>query len=105
MKSRCVAALALVAGISIGAPGIHSLQAQPKPPVYMIGMIDVSNADGFGKEYLPPAGASIRAHGGVYVAAGPGTVIEGSPPGTRFVILKWDSLEQLRDWRDSPEYT
>ena len=34
------------------------------------------------------------------LAAGPGTVIEGSPPGTRFVILKWDSMEQLKGWRE-----
>jgi len=39
------------------------------------------------------------------LAAGPGTVLEGSPPGTRFVILKWDSMEQLKGWRNSPEYT
>ena len=39
------------------------------------------------------------------LAAGPGTVIEGSPPGTRFVVLKWDSMEQLKGWWDSPEYT
>jgi uncharacterized protein (DUF1330 family) len=105
VKSGHVVALALLAGIGIGAASVHDLQAQAKPPVYMVGMIQVSNADGFAKEYLPPAGASIKAHGGVYVAAGPGTAIEGSPPGTRFVILKWNSLEQLRGWRDSPEYT
>ncbi len=103
MKSGYV--LALLAGIGIGAVGVSGIQAQSKPPVYMIGMIDVSNADGFGKEYLPPAKASILAHGGAYLAAGTGTVIEGSPPGTRIVILKWGSLEQLKNWRDSPEYT
>jgi uncharacterized protein (DUF1330 family) len=31
-------------------------------------------------------------------------VIEGTPPGNRFVILRWDSLEQLKGWRNSPEY-
>ena len=105
MRPRHIVASALLAGIGVGAVGARSLQAQPKPPVYMIGMIDVRDAAGFGKEYLPPAQASIKAHGGAYVAAGPGTVIEGSPPGTRFVILKWDSLEQLQGWRYSPEYT
>jgi len=105
MKPGYAVALATFAGIGMGALGLHGLQAQTKPPVYMIGMVDVSNADGYAKEYLPPARASILAHGGVYVAAGPGTVIEGSPPGTRFVILRWDSLEQLKGWRYSPEYT
>ena len=105
MKTRYAVAIAMLAGIAMGALGLGGLQAQEKPPVYMIGIVDVSNADGYAKEYLPPAQASIKAYGGVYVAAGPGTVIEGSMPGTRFVILRWDSLEQLKGWRNSPEYT
>jgi uncharacterized protein (DUF1330 family) len=101
MKPGYVVALAILAGIGIGAGGMHRLQAQAKPPVYMIGLIDVSDMNGYTKEYLPAARASIKAHGGVYVAAGPGTVMEGSPPATRFVILRWGSLEQLKAWRDS----
>jgi len=105
MNTGYVVALAMLSGIGIGAVGARSLQAQAKPPVYMVGPVDVSNMDGYAKEYVPPARASIKAHGGVTLAAGPGTVIEGSPPGTRFVILKWDSMEQLKGGRDSPEYT
>jgi uncharacterized protein (DUF1330 family) len=105
MKTPYVVAFAVLAGIGMGAVGVHSLHAQAKPPVYMVAVVDVSDADGYAKEYLPAAGASIKAHGGVYVAAGPGTVIEGSLPGTRFVVLRWDSLEQLKAWYDSPEYT
>jgi uncharacterized protein (DUF1330 family) len=29
--------------------------------------------------------------------------IDGEPP-KRLVILKWDSIDQLKDWRYSPEY-
>jgi uncharacterized protein (DUF1330 family) len=104
MKTRYAVAVATLVGIGIGALGVHRLHAQAKPPVYMIGLVDVTNPGGYAKDYLPPAKASILAHGGVYVAAGPGTVIEGSPPGTRFVILRWDNLEQLKGWRYSPEY-
>ena len=104
MKRGYIVTLAMLSGIGIGAVGVRSLQAQAKP-VYMVGLVDVSNMDGYAKEYLPPAQASIKAHGGVTLAAGPGTVLEGSPPGTRFVILKWDSMEQLKGWRNSPEYT
>ncbi len=104
MKTRSAVALAMLAGIGMGALGLHGLQAQTKPPVYMIGIVDVTNPAGYAKEYLPPAQASLKPHGGVYVAGGPGTVIEGSLPGTRFVILRWDSLEQLKGWRYSPEY-
>jgi len=105
MTTRIAVALATLAGVGMGAAGMRSLNAQPGPSVYQIGMISVSNADGFAKEYLPPAQAAIKAHGGVYVAAGPGTVIEGAPPGTRFVVIRWQSLAQLKGWWESPEYT
>lgn len=105
MRPSYAVALAMLAGIGIGAVGVHTIHAQATPPVYMVGLVNVSDMDGYTKEYLPPARASIIAHGGVYLAAGPGTVIEGSPPGTRFVLLRWNNLEQLRGWRDSPEYT
>jgi uncharacterized protein (DUF1330 family) len=105
VKTGYTIALAILAGTGMGAVGARILQAQTKPPMYMIGVVNVSNADGYAKEYLPPAQASIKAHGGVTLAAGAGTVIEGTPPGSRFVILRWDSLEQLKGWRDSPEYT
>ena len=81
---------------------IQSLHAQAKPPVYMIGLNDVTNADGYAKEYVPLAQASIKAHGGVYVAAGSGNMIDGTLPKGRVVILRWDSLETLKAWRDSP---
>src|SRR5690242_13949600 len=105
MKTRNALALATLAGFGIGAGGMYSLNAQPKPPVYQIGMVEVSNPEAYAKEYLPPAQASMKAHGGVYVAAGPGTMIEGSPPGTRFVVIRWQNLEQFKGWWESPEYT
>ncbi len=104
MRTSSAVALATLAGFGIGAVGMYGLRAQPKPPVYDIAMIDVTNPDAYAKEYLPRSQATIKAHGGVYVAAGQGTVLEGSPPGTRFVILRWESLEQLKGWRESPEY-
>ena len=32
------------------------------------------------------------------------TATEGTQPKGRVVVMRWDSLEQLRAWRDSPEY-
>ena len=104
MKSTYVAALSMLAGMAVGAAAIQSLHAQAKPPVYMIGLNDVTNADGYAKEYVPLAQASIKAHGGVYVAAGPGNMIDGTLPKGRVVIFRWDSLETLKAWRDSPHY-
>lgn len=94
----------MLAGIGIGAAGGQGLHAQAKLPVYMIGNNEVTNQEGYATEYLPPAQASIKAHGGRYIAAGKGTAIDGEPPKGRVVILRWDSMEQLLAWRHSPEY-
>ena len=104
MKNRYTLALAALAGVGLGAGVVQSLHAQTKPPVYMIGINDVTNADGYKNEYLPPAQASIKAHGGVYVAAGTGTIIDGDLPKGRVVVIRWDSMDQLLAWRHSPEY-
>jgi uncharacterized protein (DUF1330 family) len=104
MRQHYVAALSMLAGFGIGALAIHGLHAQAKPLIYMIGNNEVTDPEGYAKEYLPPAQASIKAHGGRYLAAGKGTAIDGEPPKGRVVILVWDSMEQLLAWRHSPEY-
>jgi len=104
MKASHKIAIALVAGAAIGGAAVHELHAQAKPPVYMIGMNEVTDQDGYSKEYVPRAQAAIKAHGGVYVAAGPGTMIDGALPTKRVVILRWESMEALMAWHESPDY-
>ena len=104
MKTKYAVALSILAGAAIGGAAIQTLHAQTKPPVYMIALNEVSNSDGYAKEYLPAARKTIANHGGVYVAAGTGTQLTGNLPNGRVVILRWGSLEQLLAWRNSPEY-
>jgi len=104
MKTRYAVALSMLAGMAVGAAAVQSLRAQTKPPVYMIALNEVTDADRYGKEYVPPAQASVKAHGGVYVAAGPGTALEGDLPKGPVVIIRWDSLEALKAWKDSPDF-
>ena len=104
MKTKYAIALTLIGGVAIGAGAISVLHAQAKPPVYMIAINEVSNQEGYAKEYLPDAQKAIKDHGGVYVAAGPGTQIAGGLPNGRVVILRWESMEVLQKWRNSPEY-
>jgi uncharacterized protein (DUF1330 family) len=104
MKNIHKIALTLCAGASLGALAVQTLHAQAKPPVYMIAINEVSNQDGYKKEYLPPAQKSIKDHGGVYVAAGPEKKVAGNLPDGRVVILRWESMDQLLRWRNSPEY-
>jgi uncharacterized protein (DUF1330 family) len=48
--------------------------------------------------------AAIVDHGGVYVAAGKGTVITGEAPHDRVVVLRFGSLDAVKAWFNSPEY-
>jgi uncharacterized protein (DUF1330 family) len=99
MRSCYVAALSMLAGAGIGAGTIHALQAQAKPPIYMIGNNEVADPEGYARDYLPSAQASLKAHGARYIAAGKGAAIDGEPPKGRVVIIVWDSMEQLLGWR------
>jgi uncharacterized protein (DUF1330 family) len=104
MKTRYIVALSMLAGIAVGSVAIQTLHAQTKQPVYMVAINELTNPEGYQKEYLPKAQAAIKAHGGVYVAAGPGTIIDGSFPKGRVVILRWESLDALKKWHESPDY-
>ena len=104
MRSSYIAVLSMVIGAGIGAGAIHVLHAQAKPPIYMIGNNEVADSEGYARDYLPEAQASLKAHGARYIAAGKGTAIDGEAPKGRVVIIVWDSMEQLLGWRHSPEY-
>lgn len=104
MKVQWIVALSVLAGIALGAAAIQTLHAQAKPPVYMIAINEVSNQEGYTKEYVPPAQKSVKDHGGVYVAAGPGTQVTGNLPNGPVVILRWESMEALQSWFNSPDF-
>src|SRR5262245_14973775 len=104
MQTRLTIAVSMLAGAAFGGAAIQALHAQAKPPVYMIAINEVSNPDGYAKEYVPPAQKSVKDHGGEYVAAGPGTQLAGKLPVGPVVILRWDSMEALQRWRNSPEF-
>jgi len=104
MKTRFAVALSMVAGAALGGAAIQALHAQTKVPVYMIAVNEVSDQDGYAKEYVPPAQKTVKDHGGEYVAAGPGTPLVGNLPHGPVVILRWESVEALEGWRNSPEF-
>jgi uncharacterized protein (DUF1330 family) len=102
--------LVAVACAAIGAFGSEALHGQERSPAYLIGQIDVSDPDGYAKEYLPKAREIIKAHGGRLVAAGgsaasgPQVVaVDGEPP-KRVVIYMYPSMEALKAWRTDPAY-
>ncbi|MEH2519159.1 uncharacterized protein (DUF1330 family) [Bradyrhizobium sp. AZCC 1610] len=110
MRSNYKIAVAVTAGVAIGALAVEGLHAQAKPPVYFVAEIDVTNPDAYAKEYAPKAQAIIKAAGGRFLAIGgsaatTGTVtaFDGDAP-KRVVVQVWDSMEKIRAWRANPEY-
>jgi uncharacterized protein (DUF1330 family) len=104
MKTAYMLALTLFVGAGLGGYAVEVLHAQAKPPTYMIAVNEVTDAAGYAKDYLPLAQKTLKEHGARYIAAGQGTLIDGAFPTGRVVILAWDSLDQLKAWRNSPEY-
>jgi uncharacterized protein (DUF1330 family) len=96
---------AMLIGLWAGAVAIQGLRAEAKPPVYLIAEIDVTDLDGYLKEYAPKAQKSLEAFGGRTIAAGQAvTAIEGAAPKRRVVVVVWRSLDEILAWRDSPQY-
>jgi uncharacterized protein (DUF1330 family) len=103
MRTALTATVAMLGGIGIGA-AIHSVNAQSNAPVYYVLESDVTNPEPYMKEYVPRAIDIMKAHGGRYVAVGRPVPIDGEPPTARGAILMFDSMSQLKAWRDSPEF-
>jgi len=108
--SKIGLALGMVACAGLGGLTVDRLHAQAKPPVYFVGEIDVSNPDGYAKEYLPKAREIIKAHGGRLIAAAgaagtgsPVIAVDGEAP-KRVVIYMYPSMEALLAWRNDPAY-
>lgn len=57
------------------------------------------------EDYKRLASASIAAYGGRYlVRGGASEVLDGDWTPRRLVVLEFDSMEQAKAWRASPEY-
>ena len=62
---------------------------------------DVPNSDGL--TYLENVEASVAAHGGKWLAMGPGDVIEGVWPGS-VVLIEFPDRDAATAWYNSDEY-
>ena len=104
MKIHYSLPLAVLAGIAIGAAVVETLHAQAKPPVYYISEIEVTDIDGYTKEYAPKVQGTVKDAGGRLLAAGQKvTALEGPAP-KRAVVQVWDSVEKIQAWRNSADY-
>lgn len=70
---------------------------------YLITNYKVINPEGYAN-YTAAVGATILAHGGKILVAGPDSVaVEGNPDPVT-VVLQFPTREALQGWYDSPEY-
>jgi uncharacterized protein (DUF1330 family) len=101
MKTKYKLAIALVAGAALGGGAIQQLQAQMKPPTYVVVAIQkITDAEAY-KTVLEKAPAAIKNSGGDFVIRTDKiTSLDGTAP-ARFVLLKFDSMEQAKAWRAS----
>ena len=103
MKATSKIALAMVASFALGAAAVQTLHAQAKPPGYAIVEVNVTDENGFTKEFLPLVAKDIQAAGGKYVVRGGNPVtLQGAPPTSRVVVLQFDSAEKVQAWWNSP---
>ena len=83
----------MLAGFGLGTVAVQGLHAQSKPPVYQVTEVEILNPEAYSKDYVPKAGAAIRAAGGKFLAlGGKTTAFDGEPPKARIVIQQWDSV-------------
>lgn len=105
MKTKYVVALSAAAGIAIGAGAMQTLHAQAKAPGFIVAEIDVSNVEGYTKEFLPKAGPALVAGGAHFLVRGGKTeTIAGAAPPKRVIVSQFESLEKAVAAYNSPAY-
>jgi len=99
-------AFSVIAGIALGAALVEALHAQAKPQAYVVGEINVTDPDGFTKNFSPLARNALAEAPGyrALVLGGKTIAIEGPAPETRVVINVFDSLDAAVQAYNSPDF-
>ena len=72
---------------------------------FVITDVEITDASLYG-EFISRVTGTVEAHGGRFVARGGELeVMLGDWNPKRLAILQFDSLQQIRTWLSSPEYT
>src|SRR5690242_5728526 len=96
MKTASAIALSLLAGIGIGAFGVHTLHAQKRPPAFIVADNEVIDQDNYMKVVAPVAEKTTAAAGGRFLARGKATSLSGEPPKGRLVIVQFNDNRGCR---------
>lgn len=105
MKSRHQ--LILVASVSalLGAAAAEVIHAQANtPPAFLVAEIKVNDPAGY-KAYLAKVTPVTDAFGGRFIVRGGKTEsIEGAEPAGRVAMIRFNSMQELKRYWDSPAY-
>jgi uncharacterized protein (DUF1330 family) len=106
MKTNLKLALAVLAGVSIGAAGARAIHAQQvkTPPAYVIAEVEVTDLPGM-QQYGQKVPETLAPFNHQYlVRSNKIQSLEGEPPKGGIVVIAFDSVEKAREWYDSPAY-
>ena len=95
MKTQYMIAVALLAGVGIGAAAVQTLHAQAKPKAWSVSEVEPVSGATISPAYLKEVREAIaKAHGRpMRTANGRVVGIEGGAPPKRSAIVEWDSLD------------
>jgi len=100
-------AMAVLAGISIGAVSVVTIHAQEAktPPAYLIAETEVTDRAEFQKfaQKVPETLAPFSGSFHFVVRGGKTQALEGQPP-KGIVLIAFDSTEKALIWYNSPAY-
>jgi uncharacterized protein (DUF1330 family) len=103
MKATSKITLAMIGSFALGAAAVQSLHAQATPPGYAIVEVNVTDKEGYTKEFVPLIAKEIQAGGGKYIVRGGNPVtLQGTAPASRVVVLQFDSVDKVQTWWNSP---
>ena len=104
MKTRYAVAVALLAGIGLGAVAVKGLHAQAKPPAYIIAEVQVTDADTW-KQYVAALPGTLAPYKTRTLArANPVALDNSVPPAGSLVIIAFNNMDDVKAFWNSPAY-
>lgn len=74
-------------------------------PAYLIARVEVTDWERY-REYTQATPAAIARYGGKFIVRGGETVsLEGEAESRRLVVIEFPSLERVKEFYNSPEYS
>jgi uncharacterized protein (DUF1330 family) len=101
MQSKYVVALSVAAGFALGVAAIQTLQAQAKPPGYLVAEVAVTvDQDAYMNPFMTETLKSTKDAGAKYLAGGfnNATAVSGAPAANRVVILQFENIDKAKAW-------